>query len=111
MRSLHLNKIFADYAEDARFHDWNKGRRPGLRFVYVCEYETVWRFTPKEWWLFATKAIRNHGSYDLPMSRALRRRPKRIIKGEDGKFYSSDNTLHCVNPRDWTVEDWKDELI
>jgi hypothetical protein len=41
VRSLHLNKIFADYAEDARFHDWNKGRSPELRFVYVCEYETV----------------------------------------------------------------------
>jgi hypothetical protein len=111
MRSQHLNKIFAGCYEDAQFHDWNKGRRPKLQFVYVCEYQTVWRFTPKEWWLFATKATRNNGSYDLPLSRALRSRPKQIVKGKDGKIYSPDDTIHCVNPLDWTLDDWKHELI
>jgi hypothetical protein len=108
--SLGLNKLFDAHTEDARFDDWNKGRRPEFLLVYVCEYGTLWKFTAREWWLFATQASRNNGSYDLPMSRALRRCPKGIMKGEDGKFHSSDNTLRCVNPLDWTVGDWKREL-
>jgi hypothetical protein len=111
VRSVDLNKLFIAYAEDAQFDDWNKGRSPELRFVYVCQYSTVWRFTTKEWWLFATKAVRNNGSYDLPLSRALRSRPKLLQKGEDGRFHSADTAFRCVNPLDWTVEDWKNELI
>lgn len=81
-----------------------------MQFIYACEYSTFWKFTPKEWWLFTTNAIRNNGFYDLPLSRALRCRPKLVQKGEDGKFHSLDIAFRCVNPLDWTVEDWKNEL-
>jgi hypothetical protein len=37
--------------------------------------------------------------------------PGQIIKGEGGKFYSFDNTTRCLNLLDWTLEDWKDELV
>lgn len=108
--SLQLHKIFADCAEDARFRDWNNGRDPEVRFVCVCEHQTFWSFTPRAWWVFVSKAIRNKGSYYLPLSRALRNRPRGVIKGEDGEFHASDDTVHCVNVLNWTVEDWKREL-
>jgi len=104
-------EILAVHAEDARFRDWDQGRTLQWRFVYLCEYGTIWRFEPKEWWRFVIRTIRNNGAYDLPLSRALRNRPKHISKGDDHKCYSSDATLHCVNPLDWTIEDWKNELF
>jgi hypothetical protein len=104
-------KIFAADAEDARFRDWAQGRRIQWRFVYLCEYGTIWRFESREWWRFVRRTIRNNGAYDIPLSRSLRNRPKHISKGVDDKWYSSDNTVRCVNPLDWTVEDWKNELF
>jgi hypothetical protein len=60
---------------------------------------------------FVRKAIRNQGNHDFLLSRALRNRPKHITKGGDRKISSSDNRVRCVNPLDWTVEDWTNELI
>jgi hypothetical protein len=111
MTTEQIIKILGTGAEDARFRDWDQGRTLEWRFVYLCEYGTIWRFGPQEWWRFVIRTIRNNGAYDLPLSRALRIRPKHIFKGEDHKCYSSDNSVRCVNPLDWTVEDWKNELI
>ena len=111
MTQVELNQILAHFAEDIGFQNWNMRQRPGVRFIYAYEYGTVWKFTPKEWWRFVTKTTNNSGSYDLPLSRALRARPRQIIKGEGGKLYSADNTRRCVNLLDWTLEDWKDELV
>jgi hypothetical protein len=105
-----FNKQFAYYTEDAQFQNWSKGA-PKVRFVYACEYGTIWKFTPKEWWQFVRKAISNQGNHDLLLSRALRRRPNHITKAGDRKIYSSDNMMRCVNPLDWTVQDWMNELI
>ena len=104
-------EILASAAEDARFRGWEQGRTHQYRFVYLCEYGTIWRFTPKEWWRFVIRTIRNNGTYDLPLSKALRTRPKHITEGEHHKCCSSDNGVRCVNPLDWTVEEWKSELI
>jgi hypothetical protein len=106
-----LTNALAAGAEDARFQDWSRGRTIAWKFVYLCEYGTIWRFGPKEWWKFVIKTIRNNGAYDLPLSTALRRRPKNIFLEEFRKCTSSETTLRCVNPLDWTVEDWKKELI
>jgi len=111
MTQVELDQLLAYYAEDIRFQAWNRRQRPGVRFIYACEYATIWKFTPKEWWRFVTKTTNNSGSYDLPLSKALRARPRQIIKGEGGKFYSFDNTTRCLNLLDWTLEDWKDELV
>ena len=110
MTQVELNQILAHFAEGIGFQNWNKRQLPGVRFIYACEYTTFWKFTPKEWWRFATKTTHNGGSYDLPLSRALHGRPRQIIRGESGKLYSSDPTRRCVNLLDWTLEDWKDEL-
>ena len=107
MTQEELNQILAHVAEDIRFQAWNRQQRPGVRFIYACEYATLWKFTPKEWWRFVTKTNQNGGSYDLSLSRALRGRPRQIIKDEGGKLYSSDNTTRCVNLLDWKLEDWK----
>jgi hypothetical protein len=104
MTSEELKRLFARYSEDAQLKIWNKGGVQGLRFVYACENGTIWKFTPQEWWQFVTKAIRNHGDHDFLLTRAMCSRPRLITRGADGKFYSSDNKMRCVNPLDWTVE-------
>src|ERR1700722_14910956 len=86
-----LTRIFARFYEDAQFQEWNKERDQELRFVYACENGTVWKFTPKAWWQFVTKTIRNRGCHDLFLSNAMSNRPKHIIRGADNNFYSSDN--------------------
>ena len=111
MTSEELKKLFVHYAEDAQFHTWNKGEAPGMRLVYVCEYGTIWKFTPQAWWQFVTRVVRNNGRHDFFLSKAVRSRPRQIIKGKDNKFYSSDITIRCVNPLDWTLLDWTNELI
>jgi hypothetical protein len=111
MTQVELDQLLAHYAEDIRFQAWNERQRPGVCFIYAGEYATFWKFTPREWWRFVTKTTNQSGSYDLPLSRALRRRPRQILKGEGGKLYSSDHTRRFVNLLDWTLEDWKDELV
>lgn len=106
-----LKKLFARFSDDAQFETWNAGKIPGVRFVYACEYGTIWKFTPRAWWQSMTKAIRNQGSHDFTLSTALCHRPRHIVKGSDNKFHSSDKELRCVNPEDWTVEDWTNELM
>jgi hypothetical protein len=111
MTSEELKKLFEHYAEEAQFRDWSKGEGPSLRFVYACEHGTFWKFTPKSWWQFVTKAIRNNGGHDFMLSQALSRPPKLVVKGEDNKFSSSDMKVRCVSPLDWTLQDWENELI
>ena len=111
MTSEELSKMFAHYAEDAQFKDWSQAETPGMRFVYACEYGTIWKFTLKAWWQFVTQVVRNNGCHDLFLSKALRSRPKYIVKGEDNKFYSSDRYILCMNPLDWTLLDWNNELL
>jgi hypothetical protein len=105
MTSEELNKLFKQYSEDAQFQNWSKGEAAGMRFVYACEYGTIWKFTPKAWWQFVKQVVRNNGCHDLFLSKALRRRPKHLVKGEDNKFYSSDRAMLCMNPLDWTLLD------
>src|ERR1700687_1078220 len=111
MTSEELKKLFLHYSEEAQFQNWNKGEAPGTRVVYACEYGTIWKFTPQAWWQFVTRTVRNNGCHDFFLSKAVRSRPRQLIKGEDNKFYSSDVTIRCVNPLDWTLLDWTNELI
>ena len=111
MTSVELRKLFGHYAEDTQFETWSKREAPGMRFVYACEHGEIWKFTPKAWWQFVTRVICNHGCHAFFLSKALHRRPKYIIKGEDNKFYSSDFRMRCLNPLDWTLQDWTNELI
>jgi hypothetical protein len=105
-----LTKLFARYYEDAQFQLWNKGKAQEPRFVYACENGTVWKFTPREWWQTVTKAIRDQGCHKFFASKPLISCPRHIIKGADNNFYSSDITVRCVNPQDWKIENWTNEL-
>ena len=105
-----LYKLFARCAEDAQFQLRTKAK-PEIRFVYACEYGTIWKFTPKEWWRFVTKTVRNDGNPEFLLSKALYRRPKHIKEAMDHVISSSDHRIRCVNPLDWTLEDWAKELI
>jgi hypothetical protein len=105
-----LTRVFADYAEDSRFQNWIAGVAQQFRFVYACEYGTIWKFTPKEWWQFVAKTVRNDGAYDLPLSKALGNRPRHITPGDDGRLQSSDCTVRCINLTEWNVSDWQNEL-
>jgi hypothetical protein len=110
MTPLTLTKLFARYSEDAQFQLWNRGRVQDVRFVYACENGTVWKFTPKAWWQFVTTVIRNHGRHYFFFSNAMSSRPRHIIKGADNVFYSSDDKMRCVNPLDWSIDNWINEL-
>jgi hypothetical protein len=115
MTSLELRKLFAYHAEEAEYRNWSQGARE-VKSVFACEYGTIWKFTPKEWWQFVKKAIGNQGSHDFLLSRALLKRPKHIqivgtAKRGNRKIFSSDNKLRCVNPLDWTIEDWNNEMM
>lgn len=105
-----LTRVLADYAEDHRFQRWSARFTPQFRFVYAYEYGTIWKFTPKEWWQFVSKTVRNNGNYDLPLSRALGNRPRHITTGPHGRFRSSDDTVRCVHLQDWTLSDWQNEV-
>jgi hypothetical protein len=111
MTSQKLYELFARHAEDAQFQLRAKAT-PEVRFVYAYEYGTIWKFTPIEWWRFVTKAVRNQGNPEFLLSKALRRRPKHVTESDDRKILSSsDDGIRCVNPLNWTVEDWTKELI
>jgi hypothetical protein len=110
MTSAEVTKLFARSSEDAQFELWNKGDAQEVRFVYACELGMIWKFTPKAWWLIVTKAIRNRGCHDFFLSKAMSTRPRHIIRGDDNKFYSCDSKMRCVNPLDWTIENWTNEL-
>ena len=109
MTSEQLKKLFAYYAEETQFQNWNNGAAK-VEFVYACEYGTIWKFTTKEWWQTVRKAVGNQGSHEFLLSTALRNRPKFITKGDDRKISSSDSKIRCVNPSDWTLQDWTNEL-
>ena len=95
-----LKKLLVQCVENAQFQVWSKGEVPGVRFVHACEFGTIWKFTPKAWWLFVNAAIRNQGCHDFALSKALRSRPTYIVKGDNNNFY----------PLDWSSQDWTNEL-
>ena len=99
-----LAQTFARYAEDAEFRQWNQGRAPGYRFVYAHHDGKVWKFTLEEWWRFVTRAIRNNGAYNLPLSKHLQNGLRKSVDSDH------DNATRQVDLRRWTVADWKDEL-
>src|SRR6266404_4898591 len=101
-----LTETFARFAEDAEFRRWNEGRTLGFRFVYASQDESVWRFTPEEWWRFVTRTIRKNGAYNLPSSKQIQGGLKKIAEVENVGF-SCDNTCRRVNLRHWTMDDWK----
>jgi hypothetical protein len=105
-----LKKLFEQAAESANFRLWEKGHISGVRFVYACEFGEIWKFTPLEWWKMVTKTILCQGRHEFILSKAMRARPRHITKRGDNTFCSSDDGLRCVNPTDWTVEDWTNEL-
>jgi hypothetical protein len=110
MRSIDLTKLLELRAENVRFQNWNSQRSDRPRFIYACELGTIWKFTPMEWWQVVTKIIRNNGSHEFHLSKSTRR-PKFILKNEDGIFQSTDPTMRSVNPANWTLDDWKRELL
>jgi hypothetical protein len=52
------------------------------------------------------KTIRNNGAYDLPLSKALRNRPKHILKGNDRKMPSRGPMFSGFKGRlrEWTIQ-------
>jgi len=110
MTAQQLNKLFSDAAADASFQRWSEQRRPWFRLVFACEYGTIWKFTTKEWWQFATKTGRNNGSFDLPLSKAIRVHSRQVVRGSDGKISAVDESIRCVNLLEWTLADWKREV-
>jgi len=109
INSIELNRLFNYHAEDAQFRQWLDGA-PDVRFVYVCEFGTIWKFTPREWWQFLRKTVNNQGAHDLVLSKALRSRPRNLTLGTDRRISSTDETIRCLNPLDWTIEDWTEQL-
>jgi hypothetical protein len=103
-----LTETFARFAEDAEFRHWNEARTLECRFVYACQNRSVWKFTLEGWWRFVTRAIRNHGAYNLPLTKQLQGRCKKIADVESG--VSGDSTIRCVNLNRWTLTNWTDEL-
>ena len=105
-----LTETFARFAEDAEFRRWSEGRTLGFRFVYARQEEGTWRFTAEEWWRFVTRTIRKNGAYNLPTSKQIQSRPKKIDGVETVESSSCDNTSRSVNLVHWTMADWKNEL-
>src|SRR5438094_8115578 len=95
-----LTETFARFAEDAEFRHWKEGRTLEFRFVYARQNESVWKFTPEEWWRIVTRAIRNNGKYNLPLSKQLQGPPKKIADVDD-----CDNTTRSVDLIRWTMHD------
>jgi hypothetical protein len=110
MTSIKLHKIIIQYQQNISFELWisRQTRRP--TYIYACEFGTVWKFTAKEWWQEVMQIIHNNGEHEFPLSKALRRRPRSIrecVAGQD----AANSNIRCVNPKDWTLDDWKRELL
>ena len=105
-----LTETFARFAEDAEFQRWNEHRTLGFRFVYARQDDSVWKFTPEEWWRFVTRTIRRNGVYNLPPSKQIQGRPKKTVEEENVDSFSCDGTSRSVNLVHWTMDDWKNEL-
>ena len=103
-----LTETFARFAEDAEFRHWNEGRTLEFQFVYARQDESVWKFTLEEWWRFVTRTIRTNGAYNLPLTKQVQGRCKKIANIENG--VSCDKTIRCVNLNRWTLTNWTDEL-
>ena len=103
-----LAETFSRFAEDAEFRQWNEGRTSEFRFVYARRNESLWKFTLEEWWRVVKRAIRNNGAFNLPLTKTLQGRCKKVADVENG--VSSDNTIRCVNLDHWTLTNWTDEL-
>ncbi len=103
-----LTETFARFAEDAEFREWNERRTLECRFVYVSHGSSVWKFTLEEWWKVVTRTIRTNGEYNLPLTKQLQGRCKKIADIESG--VSCDNTIRCVNVDRWRLTNWTDEL-
>ena len=103
-----LTETFARFAEDSEFRHWNAGRTIDVRFVYGRQDSRVWKFTLEEWWKFVTRTIRTNGVYNLPLTKQLQGRCKKIADIESG--VSCDNTIRRVNLNRWTLTNWTDEL-
>lgn len=83
--------------------------------IYVEQYGGWWSFTTKQWreWLLASIAdILSQEGYTLPDSKMLRSRPRLAKKDDPASrwWYSSVSTARVIQPLDWTVEQWKEEL-
>ena len=103
-----LTETFARFAEDAEFREWNERRTLECRFVYVCHGSSVRKFTLEEWWKVVTRTIRTNGEYNLPLTKQLQGRCKKIAVAEND--VSCDDTTRCVNLTRWTLTNWTDEL-
>lgn len=111
MTSTELNRIIIRYQQNLSFEDWisRQTRRPTC--IYVCEFGTIWKFTSKEWWQEVIRIVQNDGEHEFTLFKALHRRPKSIREREDGSFDSINSNVRCINPKDWTLDEWKHELI
>ena len=103
-----LAETFARFAEDAEFRQWNEGRTSDCRFVYARHDGSLWKFTLEEWWRVVTRAILNNGSCNLPLTKTLHGRCKKVADAENG--VACDNTIRFVNLDRWTLTNWTDEL-
>lgn len=111
MTAAELARLFTTCAVDAQFETWAKERKPHFHTVYLCDYGTIWKYSLKEWWQLASRAVRNNGNYELTECSALRIRPKHILVDHRGEIYCRDLTIRCVSPRNWTLDEWKAELV
>ena len=103
-----LTETFARFAEDAEFRHWSEGRTLEFQFVYARQDESVWKFTLEEWWRFVTRTIRTNGAYNLPLTKQVQGRSKKIADVESG--VSRDKTIRFVNLNRWTLANWTEEL-
>ena len=103
-----LTQTFARFAEDAEFQQWSEGRTVKGRFVYVSQERTVWKFTLEEWWRVVSRATRSNGKYNLPLTKQLQGRSKKIADVENG--VPCNNTIRFVNLNRWALTNWADEL-
>jgi hypothetical protein len=105
-----ITKLFARVVEQKAFERWSRNGPSDWRCVFAHEYGAIWKFTLPEWWRFVASVVRQNGTYDLPFSKALSRRPKELRNDEHGKYQSADVTARCVNLRAWSLSDWQREL-
>src|SRR5450432_2220586 len=103
-----LTETFARFAEDAEFQQWSEGRTVNCRFVYVSQHSTVWKFTLEEWWRVVTRATHSNGEYNLPLTKQLQGRSRKIADRENG--VPCNGTIRFVNLNRWALTNWADEL-
>jgi hypothetical protein len=79
------------------------------RRVYIYAERGWWSFSPKEWEAHVLAYVQAGGELALPPDKTIARAPEGV-RFDEGRPYATTNAIKLIQPLDWDVRDWMDEV-